>query len=161
MADNTLYSIKDACRMLGTTSRTLRFYEEKGIVSSRRDAFSSLRYYNEQQINHIKNVMVLRTIGLSIDAIARLQKEGADLKAEILSKKAEIYALIDSKSKEISLLNEALAIVENGDSLFEKDFTEQLNLPTDYVYKYIKNLRNKIEGDKLKNAPSGGFILAE
>ena len=132
MADNTLYSIKDVCRMLGTTSRTLRFYEEKGIISSCRNAFSSLRYYNEQQINHIKNVMVLRTIGLSVESIARLQKEGADLKNEILSKKAEIYALIDSKSKEISLLNEALAIVENGDSLFGKDFTEQLNLPTDY-----------------------------
>ena len=29
------------------------------------------------------------------------------------------------------------------------------------VYKYIKNLRAKIEGDKLKNVPSGGFILTE
>ncbi len=132
MADNTLHNIKDVCRMLGTTSRTLRFYEEKGIISSSRDEFSSFRYYNEQQINHIKNVMVLRTIGLSIDAITRLQKEGANLKAEILSKKAEIYALIDSKSKEISILNEALAIVENGETLFDKDFTEQLNLPTNY-----------------------------
>lgn len=132
MADNTLYSIKDVCKMLGTTSRTLRFYEEKGIISSCRDAFSSLRYYNEQQINHIKNVMVLRSIGLSVDAIARLQKEGANLKNEILSKKAEIYSLIDSKSKEISMLNEALAIVENGENIFDKDFDKQLNLPTDY-----------------------------
>lgn len=133
MTENTLYSIKDVCKMLGTTSKTLRFYEEKEIISSCRDAFSSLRYYNEQQINHIKNVLVLRSIGLSVDAIARLQKEGTDLKNEILSKKAEIFALIDSKSKEISMLNEALAIVKNGENIFDKDFEKQLKLPTDYT----------------------------
>ena len=49
MTENTLYSIKDVCKMLGTTSRTLRFYEGKEIISSCRDAFSSLRYYNERE----------------------------------------------------------------------------------------------------------------
>jgi len=34
-----------------------------------------------------------------------------------------------------------------------------LELPRDYVYKYIKNLRAKIEGEKLTNADKGGFIL--
>ncbi len=48
-----------------------------------------------------------------------------------------------------------------GKTVFAKDLAELLDLPRDYVYKYIKNLRAKIEGDKLKNAPSGGFILTE
>lgn len=48
-----------------------------------------------------------------------------------------------------------------GKTVFAKDLAELLELPRDYVYKYIKNLRAKIEGDKLKNAPSGGFILSE
>ncbi len=48
-----------------------------------------------------------------------------------------------------------------GKAVFAKDLAELLELPRDYVYKYIKNLRAKIEGDKLKNAPSGGFILTE
>ena len=48
-----------------------------------------------------------------------------------------------------------------GKPVFAKDLAELLELPRDYVYKYIKNLRAKIEGDKLKNAPSGGFILSE
>jgi len=48
-----------------------------------------------------------------------------------------------------------------GKPVFAKDLAELLDLPRDYVYKYIKNLRAKIEGDKLKNAPSGGFILTE
>lgn len=48
-----------------------------------------------------------------------------------------------------------------GKTVFAKDLAELLELPRDYVYKYIKNLRAKIEGDKLRNVPSGGFILAD
>lgn len=48
-----------------------------------------------------------------------------------------------------------------GKPVFAKDLAELLELPRDYVYKYIKNLRAKIEGDKLKNIPSGGFMLTE
>ena len=48
-----------------------------------------------------------------------------------------------------------------GKTVFAKDLAKLLDLPRDYVYKYIKNLRAKIEGDKLKNAPSGGFVLTE
>ena len=48
-----------------------------------------------------------------------------------------------------------------GKTVFAKDLAELLELPRDYVYKYIKNLRANIEGDKLKNVPSGGFVLTE
>lgn len=48
-----------------------------------------------------------------------------------------------------------------GKTVYAKDLAELLELPRDYVYKYIKNLRAKIEGDKLKNVPSGGFVLSE
>ena len=48
-----------------------------------------------------------------------------------------------------------------GKTVFAKDLATLLDLPRDYVYKYIKNLRAKIEGDKLKNVPSGGFVLTE
>lgn len=48
-----------------------------------------------------------------------------------------------------------------GKTVYAKDLAKLLDLPRDYVYKYIKNLRAKIEGDKLKNDPSGGFILTD
>lgn len=46
-----------------------------------------------------------------------------------------------------------------GKIVYAKDLAGILDLPRDYVYKYIKNLRAKIEGDKLENADKGGFIL--
>ena len=43
--------------------------------------------------------------------------------------------------------------------VYAKDLAKLLDLPRDYVYKYIKNLRTKIEGDKLQNSENGGYIL--
>lgn len=44
--------------------------------------------------------------------------------------------------------------------VYAKDLAALLDLPRDYVYKYIKNLRAKIDGDNLKNADKGGFVLS-
>ena len=43
--------------------------------------------------------------------------------------------------------------------VFAKDLATVLELPTDYVYKYIKNLRTKINEDILQNATKGGYRL--
>ena len=109
--------------MLDTTSKTLRFYEEKGIIQSTTVGISSRRQYNEKQISRIKNVFVLRTLGLSVKAIVELQTKGIDLKDAVLSKRAEIYASIESRIRKINLLNEALSALESGKDIFAEDCT--------------------------------------
>ncbi len=118
MYKKSLYDITEVCKMLGTTSRTLRFYEEKGIIKSTTTGASSRRQYTEEQISLIKNVLVLRALGLSVKSIAELQTTESDLKDAVLSKRAEIYASIDSRIKEIDLLNEALVAMESGKNIF-------------------------------------------
>ena len=89
MYRKSLYDIAEVCKMLDTTSRTLRFYEEKGIIQSTTVGISTRRQYTEEQISRIKNVLVLRTLRLSVKAIAELQTKGIDLKEAVLSKRAE------------------------------------------------------------------------
>ena len=122
MYQKSLYDITEVCKMLGTTSRTLRFYEEKGIIQSTTVGTSARRQYSEEQLSLIKNVLVLRTLGLSVKAIAELQNSGTDLKDAVLSKRAEIYASIDSRIREINLLNEALSALESGKDIFAEDW---------------------------------------
>ena len=122
MQKKALYDITDVCKMLGTTSRTLRFYEEKGIIQSTTVETSFRRQYTEEQISHIKNVLVLRALGLSVKTIAELQAQGTNLKDAVLSKRAEIYASIDSRIREINLLNEALSALESGKDIFAEDW---------------------------------------
>ena len=122
MYQKSLYDITEVCKKLDTTSRTLRFYEEKGIIQSTTVGISSRRQYTEKQISRIKNVLVLRTLGLSVKAIAELQTKGIDLKDAVLSKRAEIYASIESRIREINLLNEALSALESGKDIFAEDW---------------------------------------
>lgn len=122
MPQKKLYDISVVCKMLGISSRTLRFYEEKGLITSATTGFSPRRCYTEEQISHVRDVLVLRTLGLSIKTIAKLQAEKADLKEVVLSKRAEIYASIESRMREIHLLNEALSALESGKTLFNEDW---------------------------------------
>ena len=43
--------------------------------------------------------------------------------------------------------------------VYAKELAQVLDLPRDYVYKYIKNLRAKMNESALQNADNGGFIL--
>jgi hypothetical protein len=43
--------------------------------------------------------------------------------------------------------------------VYAKDLAKILDLPRDYVYKYIKNLRTKLNEEILQNADNGGYLL--
>lgn len=79
------------------------------------------------------------------------------VKAETLREEVRIVfkkALTDREQKVFDHF-----VANKGKIVYAKDLAGILDLPRDYVYKYIKNLRAKIEGDKLENADKGGFIL--
>jgi DNA-binding CsgD family transcriptional regulator len=81
----------------------------------------------------------------------------ASIKAETLREEVQIVfkkALTDREQKVFDYFAQ-----NKGKIVYAKDLAALLDLPRDYVYKYIKNLRAKIEGEKLENADKGGFIL--
>jgi len=133
MNHRSLYDITEVCKMLGITSRTLRFYEEKGIIQSTTIGTSSRRRYSEEQLSLIKNILVLRTLGLSVKAISELQAKETDLKEAVLSKRAEIYASIESRVREINLLNEALSALDSGKNIFIEDWRHSSDTNTEEI----------------------------
>lgn len=88
---------------------------------------------------------------------AKSSKKTEPVKAESLRDEVRIVfkkALTDREQKVFA------HFVENrGKIVYAKDLAALLDLPRDYVYKYIKNLRAKIDGENLQNADKGGFIL--
>ncbi len=133
MEDEQIYDISEVCKILGTTSRTLRFYEEKGIIASITVGISSRRHYTEAQVSHIRNVLVLRTLGLSVKAIAQLQTEEYDLKDAVLSKRAEIFSYINAYTSKINLLNEALSALESERNIFHEDWQHSAEAKTEEI----------------------------
>lgn len=150
--------------------------------SNLNDGFSRIAeraFERERQISHTpfsisKRDMTSKTTNQKITTINENQQTEISKKIEqVLSKKVETKSLkqnTEAKDNQIvlkkSLTDREQMVFEYllknvGKTVYAKDLAQLLELPRDYVYKYIKNLRAKIEGDRLKNVPSGGFVLTE
>ena len=110
----------------------------------------------------IKDVIDNALSFTSKEVIKEEKKEESVLdKVEEFSAQSEINIVLKKSLTDREQLVFEYFLNNIGKTVFAKDLAELLELPRDYVYKYIKNLRAKIEGDKLRNVPSGGFILTE
>ena len=104
-----------------------------------------------------------------ITSIKKLSPKKADKKAPKterikvkVEKPAEKNILNISFSKNLTAREQTVFdyfVSHKNCVVYAKELAEILDLPRDYVYKYIKNLRAKIEGDALYNAENGGFVL--
>lgn len=85
--------------------------------------------------------------------------------ANFASEKNELVESIKSKltfKKNLTQREDTVLsyfIKNKGEIVYAKDLAAILDLPCDYVYKYIKNLRTKIDDSILKNATKGGYIF--
>jgi MerR family transcriptional regulator, thiopeptide resistance regulator len=72
------WSTAEVARMSGVTSRTLRHYDDIGLLRPAAVAGSGLRYYGRDQLMRLQQILVLRELGLSLDAIATVVNDGGD-----------------------------------------------------------------------------------
>lgn len=66
------WSIQQIARMAGTTSRTLRHYDDTGLVPPSRVGANGYRYYDADALVRLQRVLLLRELGLGIPAIAEV-----------------------------------------------------------------------------------------
>lgn len=66
------YSIQEVARAAGTTSRTLRHYGSVGLVQPSRIGAGGYRYYDDRALVRLQRVLLLRELGLGLDAIGEV-----------------------------------------------------------------------------------------
>jgi DNA-binding transcriptional MerR regulator len=66
------WSIQDIARLAGTTSRTLRHYDDVGLVKPSRIGDNGYRYYDAEALVKLQRVLLLRELGLGIPAITEV-----------------------------------------------------------------------------------------
>ncbi len=115
-----LHDIAEVCARLGTTSRTLRYYESEGLIESTVAYPSHRRHYTEAQLDTIKQVLALRTLGLSVNAIRELNRGETSLSDAILAHRADMIRLIVEKQQEINLLEDVLHGIQGGATVVER-----------------------------------------
>ena len=70
--------IGELSRLLGITTRTLRLYEQLGLIDPPQRTEGGIRYYTKEDIRRIKFVLKVKELGLSL----RQMQELADIYRE-------------------------------------------------------------------------------
>ncbi len=72
MLDPDLLKIGDFARLAGTNLRTLRYYEELGLLDAASRSPGGFRYYRRTDINRVQMIRDLQELGLHLDRICEL-----------------------------------------------------------------------------------------
>jgi MerR family transcriptional regulator, repressor of the yfmOP operon len=68
-----LLTVRDAAERLGVTPRTLKYYEERGLVSPSRSE-GRYRLYDEEDLKRFGRILRLRSLGFSLHSITEMLK---------------------------------------------------------------------------------------
>jgi DNA-binding transcriptional MerR regulator len=103
---NELVKIKDVSNKYDITARTLRYYEDMGLLSSSRSDDYAYRMYDETAVRRLEQILVLRKLNISIKDIQRIfNTSGSEVVLEVLEKK------VRNIDDEVALLHELKEIV--------------------------------------------------
>lgn len=64
------WSIQEIARLAGTTSRTLRHYDDIGLLAPSRIALNGYRHYDAKALVRLQRILLLRELGLGLPQIA-------------------------------------------------------------------------------------------
>jgi len=65
--------INEVEAQVGITKKNIRFYEEKGLLSPRRNSENGYREYGEEEVAALKRIKLLRKLGLPLEEIRQMQ----------------------------------------------------------------------------------------
>jgi MerR family transcriptional regulator, thiopeptide resistance regulator len=69
------WTIHEVAQHSGVTSRTLRHYDDLGLLPPSRTGTTGYRYYDEAALHRLQRILLLRELGLGLSAIADVLDE--------------------------------------------------------------------------------------
>jgi DNA-binding transcriptional MerR regulator len=150
------WSIAQVARMSKASSRTLRHYDEIGLLPPAHVGGNGYRYYEQEQLLRLQRILLLRELGLGLDAIAKVV-DGEQDQVEALrrhhvvlvAERARIARLARTVSSTIAQLEGGKTVA--ADKLFEGfdlDGEKQARYEAELVDRYGEEIRPHIEESK-------------
>ncbi|KAA9004751.1 MerR family transcriptional regulator [Paenibacillus spiritus] len=66
------YTVQKLARLAGVSARTLRYYDEIGLLRPARLTSSGYRIYGSREVNLLQQILFYRELGLDLDSISRI-----------------------------------------------------------------------------------------
>ena len=102
------YRIGEVAELVGTTPRTIRYYEEIGLLAGGERPQGKHRFYTEEDVARVQEIVKLRDLlGLSLEQLSKLV-EAETARAEIRRE----YRRTESPDQRRELLEQALGHIE-------------------------------------------------
>lgn len=105
-----VYKIGEIAKQAGVTTRTLRYYEQLGLLAPSEVSTKGYRYYDDNSLAIITRIRNLQHVGLSLDEIKDViglyfkQKKHVEAKEKTL---AYLHTHLDEIDQKIKLLHKA------------------------------------------------------
>ncbi|MFZ5651165.1 MAG: MerR family transcriptional regulator [Bacillota bacterium] len=155
------YTVQKLGRLAGISTRTLRYYDEIGILKPARMNSSGYRIYEQAEVNRLQQIMFYKELGFSLESIKEIVADPSFNEAEALKEHREKLL---AKRKQLDLLianvEKTIALAEGRMTMTDKEKFEgfKQKLIDDNEKNYGEEIRNKYDDDtvnksneKLKN----------
>src|SRR5947208_13435495 len=109
------WSIAQVARMSKVTSRTLRHYDQIGLLSPAWVGGNGYRYYEREQLLALQRILIMRELGLGLDAIAEIIHDDRDQVEALRMHHAWLVAERDRFARLASTVERTIAELEGGD----------------------------------------------
>jgi DNA-binding transcriptional MerR regulator len=147
------YTVQKISHMAGISTRTLRYYDEIGILKPARINSSGYRIYGQAEVDRLQQIMLYREMGVNLDVIqdilsSKTFDEMAALKdhlVKLLAQRQQIEMLINNVEKTIES-REGRRIMKDNEKFegFKKKLVE------DNEKKYGQEIREKYGEESVK-----------
>lgn len=144
------YTVQKLGRLAGISARTIRYYDEIGILKPARISSSGYRIYGQKEVDLLQQILFYRELGVDLDSIKKIVTapsfDGAKALREhhikLLAKREQLDILIKNVEKTIALTE---GRIEMTDSEKFEGFKQKLIEENEA--KYGKEIRGKYGDD--------------
>lgn len=102
-------TIKEVEKLTGLTAKSIRYYEDKGLITVERNEENDYRSYSEAEVNRLKKIKLLRYLEFSVDEVKTMLDMDTKEIQEVLEKKAEQFSDLSARCKDKQELCRSLA----------------------------------------------------
>lgn len=149
------YTVQKLAKLAGISPRTIRFYDEIGLLKPTRISSSGYRIYGSQEVDILQQILFYREMGLELSAIGQVIRAPAFDRMAAL--KAHLTALEEQKARVDQLIRTVRKTIESeegGKEMKDKEKFEgfKRELLEENERKYGKEIREKYGEDTVSKS---------
>jgi DNA-binding transcriptional MerR regulator len=143
--------VRDVAERFEISKRTIKYYEEIGILKSQREEGSNYRIYDSEALERLEKILILRRLSFSISDICQILDSNNSYARVIFEKKLQSIRDEMNALKSLQAIVEAFLDISNSKGIDNVNIYQLLSEQV-YIHKKVERMINmhNYQGDWLK-----------